>query len=228
MAYRSVDDRIRLWYRDNYGGLPLDLGNTGVYEIPKQVPFGVGAVIMSDNPVEDITWVPKRIDVVKYDRCPLNGRVAPPNHIKQLSMVDSGVSKIESLPTDLLTLDLSNCQQLRRLPNLPSNLYWLDLRGSAIEEVPELPESLTTLNISNCSNLPADFPVLSEKKRASRFPYVLIPEMDNYIQEVRNYQARKRVQARVALFKEELVANAFRPSRVEKWTNEQYDMMFGL
>ncbi|KAG7559667.1 Phosphotyrosine protein phosphatase I superfamily [Arabidopsis thaliana x Arabidopsis arenosa] len=52
-----------------------------------------------------------------------------------------GCSKLEALPTNinlesLRTLDLTNCSQLKRFPEISTNIAYLRLTGTAIKEVP--------------------------------------------------------------------------------------------
>ncbi|EFH51938.1 predicted protein [Arabidopsis lyrata subsp. lyrata] len=81
----------------------------------------------------------------KFDLSNCSSLVEVPSAIGKLQKLSKlkmyGCSKLEVLPTNidlesLRTLDLRNCSQLKRFPEISTNIAYLRLTGTAIKEVP--------------------------------------------------------------------------------------------
>ena len=116
---------------------------------------------------------------------------------------------ITSLPPDLpYNLKVLNCANIpiTALPDLPSGLQALICYKTLLTALPELPPSLQYLDCP-CT------PLILQRATGES-----IPDYNRRWRAWREEQVvKKRAQERCAIIKEELVAAAWAPKRVEKW-----------
>lgn len=116
------------------------------------------------------------------------------------------LTSLPELPPRLKTLWCFNNWQLKILPDLPSSLERLDCSCTGITELPELPEGLKVLDTSNCPNL-----MIQRLPKESILHY-----RQRWIQWREEKESKARVQQRHRDLKEDLIAEFWKPSRVEK------------
>ncbi len=125
-----------------------------------------------------------------------------PNFPKRMEGISICRAKLESLPPlppALKRLYIVDTP-IREIPPLPAKLEQLVIGIETLSDLPELPETLQVLITTRCWNLPLHrMDEESEKE---------------YLERWREYQSMQRVQARMAILKEELLAAAFHPDRI--------------
>ena len=157
----------------------------------------------------NITSLPPLPKSLKYLDCkdtPLTELPVLPNSLKRLWCENTQITKLPILPDSLGILSCTDTP-LTELPTLPPKLFWLDINTPHITILPEIPPSLQTLGYINCPNLVI-------KRQNIEF----VRDYEQRWKPVREEMLYKpRIQARCAAIKEELMAAAWHPRRVEKW-----------
>jgi hypothetical protein len=97
--------------------------------LPRDLPSRLGQLFELSLPraVKDVAWL------------------TPP--LQTLSLHNSSIRNLDSLPDSLEELDVEDAADVRRLPNLP-RLRYLDIRGAPVEDLTNLPAGLKSLKIS--------------------------------------------------------------------------------
>lgn len=133
--------------------------------------------------------------------------------LKQLDWSNRSITHLPDLPPTLEILQLENCRQLTELPPLPDGLRVLDIRGcTALKTLPEIPVSVEEIWCVGCDSLR---------------PRRIVEEALNYWDIpvwFRAYQEKKvqeRIQKRTRSLRQEIVAAAYHPRRVERWLEQR-------
>lgn len=136
---------------------------------------------------------------------------AVPPALKILDLSDQRIEWLPKLPDTLEVLILTNCYNLKELPaTLPPNLRVLDIQNCRkLKELPEFPDSLQELWAGGCIKLP-DYIHQS-------FSHQDLPDWIRFEQRARREESRKRQQTRCRELRQEIVAAAYHPRRVERW-----------
>lgn len=167
---------------------------------------------------------------VELDVSTLNLTSLPslPSKVKFLNCRRTPLTSLPELPPNLCAL---NCRKtnLTRLPSLPSTVYILNCSDTQITELPPLPKSLIFLDCANTKIqlLPYapclqilnvdDTPLLCPRKAYEPISWY----MARYIVWLKEeYEPKIRAKERSETVKEELVAKAWHPSRVERWLEQ--------
>jgi hypothetical protein len=143
-------------------------------------------------------------------------------NLKQLDWSERPIRHLPALPKTLQILQLRNCRELRSLPALPEGLRVLDIRGcKRLTKLPEIPESVKEIWYEGCTGLlPRDLWGGPENYW----------DMPKWLRAEQEKVARERQQKRARDLKLEIIAEVYKPSRVEKWLEqcgwEILDMMF--
>lgn len=135
-----------------------------------------------------------------------------PPGLKVLDLSDhSRITWLPELPKGLELLKLTNCFNLKELPELPSTLRVLDIQNcKKLKELPDFPDSLEELWAGGCDNLPDEI--------GYSFNYSDLPRWIRIQQKKkRDAESRERVQKRCRMLRQEIVAAAYHPRRVERW-----------
>lgn len=160
-----------------------------------------------------------------------------PDGLRKLSCHMIHITSLPKLPDSLEEL-VCNYTPLRYLPKLPDNLVYLDLERTQLQILPKLPKFLRILMVSHTSlislpDLPpfletlycyetniteiSDIPRMLFNLRVFNCPNLLIePEPGETIKDYSERWSKIRVQRRNELFKEDLIAEFWKPSRVKK------------
>jgi len=148
---------------------------------------------------------------------------ALPPALKILDVSGQMMQYLPPLPATLEVLILHRCFNLKNLPTLPSRLRVLDVREcTSLTSLPtDIPDSLTEIWVEGCPKLPKWI-------REHSWSYWDLPK-DIRIQQ--EWDARQRQQKRCRDLRQEIVAEAYKPTRVEKWLEaggfDFLDMMLG-
>lgn len=132
-----------------------------------------------------------------------------PPALKVLDLSGQRIRWLPPLPDTLEVLILNECYFLEELPDwLPSNLCVLDLRSCRrLTSLPEvIPSSLKEIWVEGCEKLP-------QWARDHSWSYWDLPKTIRKNQE----EVRKRQQKRCRDLRQEIVAAAYHPRRVERW-----------
>ena len=150
------------------------------------------------------------------------GRFSHLPNLKQLDWSERSITHLPELPKTLQVLQLKNCRELRALPTLPEGLLVLDIRGcKRLKKLPEIPASLKEIWYEGCTGLlPRDLWGGPENYW----------DMPKWLRAEQEKEARERQQKRARDLKLEIIAEVYKPARVEKWLEQCgwdiLDMMF--
>lgn len=143
-------------------------------------------------------------------------------NLKQLDWSGRPIRCLPELPKTLQILQLRDCDELTCLPKLPDGLVVLDIRGcTRLKKLPEIPESVKEIWYEGCTGLlPRDLWDGPENYW----------DMPNWLRAEQEEVARERQQQRARDLKLEIIAEVYKPARVEKWLEQCgwdiLDMMF--
>lgn len=198
----KFDDRYRVYIPDSVKWLDISGSNYGnwFFYIP--------------NTVETIIYRSCRFDF--NSECP-----TLPSGLKVLDLTGNHASYLPELPDTLEVLILNKCMNLRCLPDrLPANLRVID-----VSECPELtklptdvPASLKEFWVDGC---PAVVDWLHENGFKWGSAYWEIPKFLRHMHEGREELAQERAQKRCRELRQEIVAAAYHPRRVEHWLEQR-------
>lgn len=145
--------------------------------------------------------------------------------VEYLNVNGLRIHSLPPLPGELKILKCSDTQ-ITELPELPRGLRSLDCSDTPLTSLPELPESLEFLAFVNTRiqilpRLPKDIEFLLY----GNSPLLLKVRMGETNQAYRarwnawwdEKESMERLQARCAAVKEDLIAAAWAPARVERW-----------
>ena len=141
-----------------------------------------------------------------------------PDSLRRLDCANTQITNLPSLPPSLELLSCHNTQ-ITELPPLPGSLKKLVCSHTQITELPPLPSSLSLLIDNNCPNLLIK-PMEGETIEAYEERWKPIrEEQKKKCEELVN---KKRIQERCLVIKEELMATAWHPRRVERLLDAGY------
>lgn len=184
---------LKLISEMRYGELAINFMR--VTSLP-ELPHGLRKLTCHMTDITSLPTLPDTLEQIIFDYCPL--------------------TSLPELPPKLMYLDIGHTQ-VRTLPKLPRTLRILMVRNSPVTSLPELPDSLETLK---CENIDIEeIPYIPSKLYLSVFdcPNLRIqPEPGQTIKDYSERWSRIRVQRRNTAIKEDLIAEFWKPSRVEK------------
>lgn len=144
--------------------------------------------------------------------------------LKVLDLSGQMMQYLPPLPETLTVLILHRCFNLKQLPKLPPSLRVLDVREcKRLTSLPlDIPDSLTEIWAEGCPKLPRWIREYSSS-------YWDLPKVVRIQRE--ETASRERQQKRCRDLRQEIVAEAYKPARVEKWLDaggfDFLDMMLG-
>ena len=124
-----------------------------------------------------------------------------PSSLISLSCGDTQITELPPLPNSLINI-ACNHTNITELPPLPPNLDYLDCSDTNITELPPLPHSLEFLIVKNC-------PLVLQRMKGE--------SIQDYSARWDEWRVMKRNQNRCLAVKEDLMAAAWHPRRVERW-----------
>jgi hypothetical protein len=180
------------------------------------IPEGIRWVNLSESASEGGFGFPASLETLIWrdSNCALySGRFS---HLPNLTQLDLSWREMESLPDlppTLVVLKLENCKYLTRLPRLPEGLRVLDIRGCRnLKTLPDIPDSVEELWCAGCDKL------RPRRIVEDAFNYWDMPVWFRMHQQK---EAMTRVQKRTRALRQEIVAAAYHPKRVERWLEQR-------
>ncbi len=200
--------------------IPKDVTRLEVrsHDFPGSVGFheGIRWLDISDSVCEGEFHFPKSLEVLiwRNSNCPwYEGRFQHLPNLKQLDWSGRPITHLgPGLPKSLEILQLKGCYELVALPPLPEGLRVLDIRGcEKLKTLPEIPDSVEEIWYEGCTGLQ---------------PRELWSGPENYwsmpkwLREDQEEETKVRIQKRTRALRQEIVAAAYHPRRVERWLEE--------
>jgi hypothetical protein len=147
-----------------------------------------------------------------------------------LKILDCSSTKLTSLPTlpsSLIHLNIRQTQ-IRRIPPLPPKLIYLNCNQTPVQQLPELPHTIQQLwleetNVSILPYIPRGLKHIWTHMAPLLYPRTMEMSMRQFRNLWNTYHEKKsktRIQKRASLLRQEIVAKAFHPDRVEKWLEQ--------
>lgn len=134
-------------------------------------------------------------------------------NLKQLDWSFRPITHLPALPKTLQVLQLANCLELTELPPLPEGLRVLDIRGCKnLKTLPEIPDSVEEIWCVGCTNLRPRWIV------EQGYAYWNVAKLFRTHQQT---EIRERIQKRTRALRQEIVAEAYHPRRVERWLEQR-------
>jgi len=200
--------------------IPKDVTRLSVksHEFARNVGFheGIRWLDISGSSCDDGEFFfPKSLEVLiwRQSNCPWwEGRFSHLPNLKQLDWSDRDFMELPELPPTLEVLQLRNCRALRSLPVLPEGLRVLDIRGcKSLKWLPEIPDSVQEIWYAGCTGLrPRDLWEGPENYW----------DMPKWLRAEQEKVRKVRIQKRTRDLRQEIVAAAYHPRRVEKWLEQ--------
>ena len=217
--------------RDRYGNsifpktrsfpvIPKDVTRLEVksHEFARNVGFheGIRWLDISGSACDDGEFIfPKSLEVLIWQQsnCPWwEGRFSHLPNLKQLDWSERDFMELPELPASLEVLQLRNCRALKSLPMLPEGLRVLDIRGcKSLKTLPEIPDSVREIWCGGCDSLRPTW----IREHASNYW-----DLPTWIRAEQEKARKNRIQKRTRELRQEIVAAAYHPRRVEKWLKQ--------
>ncbi len=188
------------------------------HDFPGSVGFheGIRWLDISRSACDGEFVFPKSLEVLVWrdSNCQwYDGKFSHLPNLKQLDWSHRPIDYLPKLPKTLKVLQLQNCTELTSLPELPEGLRVLDIRGcKKLKTLPEIPASVQEIWCEGCSNLRPRYIV------EDAFSYWNVPR---WFREYQQKESRERVQKRTRELRQEIVAAAYHPRRVERWLEQR-------
>jgi len=177
----------------------LDHLNLSYLRITSLPPLPDGLLKLTCN-FTKLTSLPPLPDSLLELECmysPLTSLPELPPNLQYLDCDHTRLRTLPRLPKSLRILLIFHTP-LISLPPLPDFLETLHCRGTEITEIPDIPRRLYRLAVFDCPNLR------------------IVPGPDETIKDYSERWSKIRIQRRNEVIKEDLIAEFWKPSRVEK------------
>lgn len=195
MAHGPDTDRLlKLISEIQYGELAIHYMK--VTSLP-ELPDGLRKLWCHMTDITSLPKLPNSLEELVCNYSPLRSLPDLPPNLVYIDIQNTEVRRLPKLPRFLRILMVTH-NPLRSLPDLPSFLETLCCCYTKIREIPEIPRRLYNLSVSNCPNL------LIERAQGET------------INEYNERWSKIRIQRRNEAFKEDLITEFWKPSRVEK------------
>ncbi len=187
------------------------------HDFPGSVGFheGIRWLDISGSACNGEFHFPKSLEVLIWQssNCEwYDGKFSHLPNLKQLDWSFRSITYLPGLPKTLEVLQLVNCSELTKLPPLPEGLRVLDIRGcKKLKTLPEIPDSVEEIWCAGCSSLRPRYIV------EDAFSYWDVPKSFRAYQQK---EIRERIQKRTRELRQEIVAAAYHPRRVERWLEQ--------
>lgn len=182
----------------------LHIHLVSIHTLPT-LPSALEELIIIDTPITELPSFPPTVRYIRIHNTQLTKLPPlPPTLVYLNCYVNMELTELPQLPSSLKTL-WCGYTLIPKLPDLPDSLEKLGCQNTPITELPPLPPSLRELDCSNCPNL-----IIQRLKGES---------IQDYSARWEEYRNKKRIQERCLSIKEELMAAAWHPRRIERWIN---------
>ena len=205
----------------------LTISNLNITSLP-ELPSCITEIICNYTPLTSLSNLPPGLERLSCAHTQITELPPLPNHLRYLMCSNTFIKSLSSLPRGLQFLCCSNTA-ISKLPQLPPYLTTLICDNTNIRELPSLPHRLQVLNCSSnriqiLPPLPSSLRILNCKDcplfiKQGRFESIEIyTKRWEPIHE--KLESKNRCLERCSAVKEELMAAAWHPRRVERWINE--------
>jgi len=181
----------------------LYLCNLNITSLP-EFPIGLTGLDCSHTQLTILPKLPAGLKKLDCSHTQLTILPKLPTGLTKLKCRGTQLTSLPELPAGLTYLDCC-FTQLTSLPELPVGLTYLDCSNTQLTSLPELPVGLKHFWYHNCLNL-----------IIKRLPYESIRDYNQRWNNWREQASKMRIQQRNQEFKEDLIAEFWKPSRVEK------------
>lgn len=197
------DDQYRVYIPDSVKWLDISHTNYGQWFF--YIPDTVETLVCQGSPYSE----PFHVSYV-------------PSGLKVLDLSGNDLTLLPDLPDTLEVLILNNCRLLKYLPKrLPTNLRVLDVRNcDRLTTLPtDVPECLKEVWADGCTKI--DDWLWENGYKWGVGSYWATPKFLRQMHEGRDEIAQERAQKRCRALRQEIVAAAYHPRRVERWLEER-------
>jgi Leucine-rich repeat (LRR) protein len=195
MAHGPDTERLLKTISEMRGG-KLDLDNLNIVSLP-ELPYGLRKLSCCYTGLTTLPTLPDTLEDLQCCNTPLTSLPELPPNLLYLDIDTTQLITLPKLPRSLRALFIYNTP-LVSLPVLPQFLETFICSSTAITEIPDIPRFLCNLVVINCPNLRIE------------------PELGETIKDYSERWSKIRTQRRNEVFKEDLIAEFWKPSRVAK------------
>jgi Leucine-rich repeat (LRR) protein len=202
----------------------LTISNLNITSLP-ELPSCITDIICNYTPLTSLpNNLPPNLESLSCAYTKITSLPPLPNHLRRLICSNTNLTSLPPLPRGLNLLCCNNII-IRKLPQLPPYLTTLICDHTYIRELPSLPHGLQVLNCS--SNHIQILPPLPSSLRILNCEHCPLFIKQKRFESIETYTKRwsalteelikQRCQERCLTVKEELMAAAWHPRRVERW-----------
>ncbi len=187
--------------------------STSLSNIPPYIQY----IECNNTQIRTIQSLPKGLLSLICSYTPITELPELPDSLTSLICHDTQLTALPKLPPKLTRLHCYNTP-LQELPELPPTLEVLIAYNTYLTELPELPTSLVFLDCNSDSLILKRGQLETETEYNRRW------------RDLRERNAsKKRIQERCSILKEELIAAAWHPRRVERWVEAgEFEVLDGI
>ena len=189
----------------------LDVSYLNIHSLP-ELPSGLQKLYCCHTQLTSLPKLPDSLTELICDHTRLTSLPELPKKLRLLICSHNQITSLPNLPYSLRRLSCDH-MPITELPRLPTRLISLGIQKTRITELPQLPVGLKELYCAYTPSL-----VLQRKENESIAEYV--KRWDERREEI---ASKKRVQEKNKLLKEEIVMEAWKPERMERWIEVGYD-----
>jgi Leucine-rich repeat (LRR) protein len=197
--------------------LPPTVKHLWCYRVPltslPKLPSNLIRLDCSGTNITSLPELPSSLMHLSCSHTSLKGLPVLPSGLRTLGCTSTSITSLPELPPTLVELWCNNTP-LTRLPELPSGLQLLYCNCTQITELPELPPSLENLYTINTPLI-----LRRDYEKESIQDYNLRWRVWREVE-----ASKKRSQERCEAVKEDLMATAWHPKRVEQWLSAGVDL----
>jgi len=172
-----------------------------IRSLPKELKY----LYCHNTPLLELPDLPKGLLGLQCSNTLLTSLPELPPKLDSLICSNTLIKELPTLPEGIREIYCHSNSLLSVVPSVPSSLYIFYCKETAISLIPRLP-LLYLLNCEDCPNL-----LLKHKKDENQEQYIL-----RWRQWWDEEDSKKRCQERNETIKEDLMAEMWKPSRVEK------------
>lgn len=171
----------------------------------RSLPADLEEICCDSCPLVELPALPKGIRKLACHFTPLTSLPELPPNLKILWCNSTQITSLPTLPEGLKELYCCNNDKLAILPRIPNSLRVLYCNRTSLAVIPPLP-SLFIFKYGGCPNL-----VLKSEKGETSGQYIR-----RWNQWWNEQESKKRCQERNEAIKEDLIAEVWKPERLEK------------
>jgi len=182
--------------------------------IIRSLPKGLQYLYCSNNPLVELPALPKGLLGLECYNTLLTSLPELPPNLDILVCSNTQIKELPTLPEGIRHLYCHSNSLLTVVPSIPSSLYTFYCNDTSISLIPPLP-ALYLLECGDCPNL-----LIKPEKDENKEDYIL-----RWRKWWDEEDSKKRCQERNETIKEDLMAEMWKPSRVEKMLESGWEMI---